>query len=133
MNVVIVIVVVVALAAAAFVVFQKRGGYRGAVGFKNRSASEIATLRLTGFSQAIDCRTLAPGEHSFNYLGTLAIPAQVHIAWRLVNDVSDRTATVATNAIPSTAQDGEIFFVLSPDGEWLVEYSPQLRLEALAQ
>ena len=51
-------------------------GYRGAIGFKNRHAAEIATLSLTGFPKAVECRTLARGEHSFNYLGPQTTPTR---------------------------------------------------------
>ena len=71
----------------AALVFLRRAGYRGAIGFKTRHSSEIATIRLTGFSKPIDCRTLAHGEHSFNYLGCQDIPDPVQIAWRLVGRV----------------------------------------------
>jgi hypothetical protein len=110
-----------------------RPGYRGAVGFKNRHASEISTLSLAGFSRIVECRTLARGEHSFNYLGPLAIPDQVTITWRLGPDPTDRVARVSLAGVPGDAKDGELFFVLSDDGGWMVEYSPQLQLEKLAR
>jgi len=50
MKLVIIIAVVAVLGVVAFI-FLRRSGYRGAVGFKNRHASEIATIRLTGFSE----------------------------------------------------------------------------------
>jgi hypothetical protein len=106
-------------------------GYRGAVGFKNRHASEISTLTLSGFSGIVECRTLARGEHSFNYLGPQAIPDQVTITWRVGPDTTDRVARVSLAGVPGDAKDGELFFVLSDDGTWMVEYSPQLQLEKL--
>ena len=130
----------IALVTAAIVVFAivalmflRRAGYRGAIGFKNRHGSEIATIRLTGFSRPVECRTLAPGEHSFNYLGRQVLPAEVQIAWRLVGDAADRTATVSLSAVPKDAADGELFVVLSSGGTWSAEYAPQLRLDRLQQ
>ena len=132
MRIAILVLVLVALAAAAFVMFRSRGGgYRGAVGFKNRSGSEIASARLTGFDRPIECRTLAPGEHSFNYLGTMTLPAEAGIDWIHAGETVGRTARVSLSAIPADARDGEIFFVLSPDGAWTVEYAPHLQLEEL--
>jgi hypothetical protein len=130
MKIAIVIGVLVVLAVAALV-FLRRAGYRGAIGFKNRHNSEIATIRLTGFSRPVDCRTLARGEHSFNYLGRQDIPDQVQITWRLVGDTADRTATVSLSSVPKDAKDGELFFVLSSGGTWSVEYAPQLQLDKL--
>jgi hypothetical protein len=121
----IVVVIIVAL------MVLRKAGYRGAIGFKNRSRSEIATIRLTGFSAPVDCRTLAPGEHSFNYLGRQPIPGDVQIAWRFVGDAIDKTATVSLRAVPNDARDGELFFVLSSEGTWSVEYAPQLQLDKL--
>ena len=130
MKTAIVIGVLVVLAVAALV-FLRRAGYRGAIGFKNRHSSEIATIRLTGFSKPVDCRTLARGEHSFNYLGRQDIPDQVQITWRLVGDTADRTATASLSPVPKDAKDGELFFVLSSGGTWSVEYAPQLQLDKL--
>ena len=130
MKIAIIVAVVVVLAAVAFI-FLRRPGYRGAVGFKNRHASEIASIRLTGFSEPVDCRTLAHGEHSFNFLGRQDVPAEVQIAWRFVGDTADKTAKVSLSAVPKDATDGELFFVLSPDGTWVVEYAPQLQVDKL--
>lgn len=132
MKTTIIIAALVILAVIALV-FLRRAGYRGAIGFKNRHSSEIATIRLTGFSRPIDCRTLAHGEHSFNYLGRQDIPDQVQIAWRLVGDTADRTATISLSSVPKDAKDGEIFFILSSGGTWSVEYAPQLQLDKLQQ
>ena len=106
-------------------------GYRGAIGFKNRHASEISTLSLTGFRKVVECRTLAQGEHSFNYLGPQAIPDEVTITWRFVTDTTGRTARVSLAGVRKDAKDGELFFVLSDGGTWTVEYGPQLQLEKL--
>jgi hypothetical protein len=106
-------------------------GYRGAIGFKNRHASEISTLSLAGFSKIVECRTLAQGEHSFNYLGPQAIPDAVTITWRVGTDTTDRVARVSLAGVPGDAKDGELFFVLSDGGTWTVEYAPQLQLEGL--
>jgi len=106
-------------------------GYRGAIGFKNRHAAEISTLSLTGFPKAVECRTLARGEHSFNYLGPQAIPDEVTITWRFVTDTTDRTARVSLAGVGKDAKDGELFFVLLDGGTWTVEYAPQLQLEKL--
>jgi hypothetical protein len=122
-------VVVVLAVLALYRVFKP--GYRGAVGFKNRHASEIATLSLTGFAKVVECRTLARGEHSFNYLGPQAIPDEVTITWRFVSDDTDRTARVSLAGIPKNTKDGELFFVLSQSGTWTVEYAPELQLERL--
>lgn len=130
MKIAIIAAVVIVLAVVAFT-FLRRPGYRGAIGFKNRHASEIAAIRLTGFSQAVDCRTLAHGEHSFHFLGRQDIPNEVEIAWRLVTDTTERTAKVSLSGVPKDAADGELFFVLSDDSSWIVEYAPALRLDAL--
>jgi hypothetical protein len=130
MKIALVIVVLIVLAVAALV-FLRRAGYRGAIGFKNRNSSEIDTIRLTGFSKPVDCRTLARGEHSFNYLGRQDMPDQVQITCRLVGDTEDRTATVSLSSVPKGAKDGELFFVLSSSGAWSVEYAPQLQLDKL--
>jgi len=130
MNLVIIIAAVVVIAVVAAMFFRK-AGYRGAVGFKNRHATEIATIRLTGFSTPVDCRTLAPGEHSFNYLSRQNIPVEVQIAWRFAGDTADRTAQVVLSDVPKDAADGELFFVLSSDGRWTVEYAPRLQVDKL--
>ena len=127
---VIVAVVVVVFAVVAFI-YLRRAGYRGAVGFKNRHASEIAAIRLTGFSKPVDCRTLAHGEHSFNFLGRQDIPTDVQIVWRFVSDTAERTTKVSLSGVPEAAADGELFFVLSSDGAWTVEYGPTLQLDKL--
>jgi hypothetical protein len=130
MKIALVIAGLVVLAVLALV-FLRRAGYRGAIGFKNRHSSEIASVRLTGFSKPVDCRTLARGEHSFNYLGRQDIPDQVQIAWRLVGDTVDKIAAVSLSSVPKDAKDGELFFVLSSGGTWSVEYAPQLQLDKL--
>jgi hypothetical protein len=128
-----IIIVAVVVAIGALIFFRKAGkaGYRGAIGFKNRHGSEIAVIRLIGFSKPIECRTLAQGEHSFNYLGRQDIPAEIQIAWRFVGDPTDKTATLSLSAVPRDAADGELFFVLSMNGTWLVEYAPALQLDKL--
>lgn len=131
MKVLIIIGVVVAVLAGFLVYRVLKPGYRGAIGFKNRHASEIATLSLTGFPKIVECRTLARGEHSFNYLGPQAIPDEVAITWRFVSDTTDRTARVSLAGIPQGTKDGELFFVLSDTGTWTVEYAPKLQLEKL--
>lgn len=117
---------------AIFLLYRAfRPGYRGAIGFKNRHASEISSLSLTGFSKVVECRTLARGEHSFNYLGPQAIPDEVTITWRADTDPTDRVARVSLAGVRGDAKDGELFFVLSDGGTWTVEYAPQLQLERL--
>jgi hypothetical protein len=54
---IVVAVVVVAVLAVVALTLLRKAGYRGAVGFKNRHASELAAIRLTGFSEPVDCRT----------------------------------------------------------------------------
>ncbi len=132
MKTAIIIAVLVVLAVVALAFFR-RAGYRGAIGFKNRHSSEIATIRLTGFSKPVDCRTLARGEHSFNYLGRQNIPDVVQVAWRSPGDTADRTAAVSLSPVPKDAKDGELFFVLSSGGTWSVEYAPELQLDKLQQ
>jgi hypothetical protein len=127
----IIIGAVVAVVAIFLLYRVFKPGYRGAIGFKNRHASEISTLSLIGFSKAVECRTLARGEHSFNYLGPQAIPDEVSITWRFVADTTDRTARVSLAGVLRDAKDGELFFVLSEGGTWTVEYAPQLQLEKL--
>jgi hypothetical protein len=121
------IVIGAVVAVLAIVVLYRvlKPGYRGAIGFKNRHASEISTLSLTGFHKVLECRTLARGEHSFNYLGPQAIPAEVTITWRFVTDATDRTARVSLAGVARDARAGELFFVLSDAGTWTVEYAPQ--------
>jgi hypothetical protein len=130
MKIAIIAAAVVVLAVVAFM-FLRRAGYRGAIGFKNRHASEVAAIRVTGFSEPINCRTLAHGEHSFSFLGRQDIPAEVQIAWRLVSDTAERMARVSLSGVPKHAADGELFFVLSSDGSWTVEYEPKLQLDKL--
>jgi len=130
MKIAIIVVVAIVLAIVAFI-FRRKAGYRGAVGFKNRYDGEIATIRLVGFSEPVDCRTLAKGEHSFNYLSRQDIPNEVQIAWRLVGDTADETATVSLSTVPKDVADGELFFVLSSEGTWIVEYAPKLQLGKL--
>jgi len=128
---IIVAVAVVVVLTLVAVMFLRKAGYRGAVGFKNRHASEIAVIRLTGFSKPVDCRTLAQGEHSFNFLGRQNIPIEVQIAWRFVSDTTERTARISLSGVPKDAADGELFFVLSSDGSWVVEYARTLQLDKL--
>ena len=127
----IIIGAVVAVLAVFLVYRVLKPGYRGAIGFKNRHASQIATLSLTGFSKVVECRTLARGEHSFNYLGPQAIPDEVTITWRFVSDTTDRTARVSLASVPKGTKDGELSFVLSDSGTWTGEYAPKLQLEKL--
>lgn len=127
-----IVVGAVVVVLAIFVLYRfLKPGYRGAIGFKNRHASEIATLSLAGFSKLVECRALAPGEHSFNYLGPQAIPDEVSITWRFVTDETDRMDRVSLAGLRKDVRDGELFFVLSGGGTWTVEYAPQLKLEAL--
>ena len=128
--IVVAVVVVVVLAVVAFT-FLRKAGYRGAVGFKNRHASELAAVRLTGFSEPVECRTLARGEHSFNFIGRQDIPTEVQIVWRFVSETAEKTARVSLTGVPKDAVDGELFFVLSSDGSWTVEYASTLQLDKL--
>jgi hypothetical protein len=108
-------------------------GYRGAIGFKNRSDVAIGSVRLTGLSTVVETATLAPGEHSFNYLKRQVLPATVEITWRSPAAGPVRVARVSLTSIPSDRKDGEIFFVLSEPQGWTVESSPELRLDQLMQ
>jgi hypothetical protein len=126
-----IISVAIALVVIVVLVFRRKTGYRGAIGFKNRYRFEIAAIQLTGLAAPLDCRTLAPGEHSFNYVGRQSLPADVRIAWRFVGDAVDKTATVSLSTVPRDATDGELFFVLSSGGSWSVEYASQLQLDTL--
>jgi hypothetical protein len=56
MTIAVVIAALVILAIVALASVH-RAGYRGAIRFENRYNSEIATIRLTGFSKPVDCRT----------------------------------------------------------------------------
>jgi hypothetical protein len=131
MKTLIVIGALVAVLAVFLVSRILKPGYRGAIGFKNRNALEVATLSLIGFPKVVECRTLARGEHSFNYLGPQTIPDEATITWRFVRDTTDRTARVSLASVPKGAKDGELFFVLSDTGAWTVEYAPKLQLEKL--
>ena len=128
---IVVAVVVVAVLAVVALTLLRKAGYRGAVGFKNRHASELASIRLTGFSEPVDCRTLARGEHSFNFVERQHIPAEVQIVWRFISDAAEKTARISLTGVPKDAVDGELFFVLSSDGSWTVEYAPTLQLDKL--
>ena len=128
---IVVAVVVVAVLAVVALTLLRKAGYRGAVGFKNRHASELAAIRLTGFSEPVDCRTLARGEHSFNFVERQHIPAEVQIVWRFISDAAEKTARISLTDVPKDAVDGELFFVLSSDGSWTVEYAPTLQLDKL--
>ena len=128
MRVLIIIgVVVAALAVPALSRFKP--GYRGAIGFKNRHASEIATLSLTGF-QIVECRTLARGEHS-STTWAHGHPGQVTITWRLVTDTTDRTARVSLAGVPKGRRTVSCSLCCQMTGTWTVEYSPKLQLEKL--
>ena len=128
---IVVAVVVVAVLAVVALTLLRKAGYRGAVGFKNRHASELAAIRLTGFSEPVDCRTLARGEHSFNFVERQHIPAEVQIVWRFISDAAEKTARISLTGVPKDAVDGELFFVLSSDDSWTVEYAPTLQLGKL--
>jgi hypothetical protein len=128
---IVVAVVVVAVLAVVALTLLRKAGYRGAVGFKNRHASELAAIRLTGFSEPVDCRTLARGEHSFNFVERQHIPAEVQIVWRFISDAAEKTARISLTGVPKDAVDGELFFVLSSDGSWTAEYAPTLQLDKL--
>lgn len=41
------------------------------------------------------------------------------------------TPEVSLSGVPKDAADGELFFVLSSDGTWTVEYARKLQLEKL--
>ena len=126
--------VIVALVVVVMLLKRSRtptGDYRGAIGFKNRHATEIAWARITGFPKPIEVRTLAHGEHSFNYPGPQPIPADVTMTWRFVGDTADRVASVSLISVPPDATEGEIFFVLTDAGEWRVEFAPELQLDQL--
>ena len=124
---------VVAVAAAIFfaVKSSRAPGYRGAIGFKNRHASEIGFARVTGFSQPIECRALSKGGHSFNFIGRQDLPGEVQIEWRLVGENAEKKATIALSLVPKDAADGELFLVLSDGGDWMAEYAPRLRTDKL--
>ncbi len=126
-----VIIACVLVLAIITITFFRRGGYRGAIGFKNTHPLEIDTIHLTGFSEPVECHTLAHGEHSFNYLGRQDLPSEARIVWRLTGDTADQTATVSLATVPPDATDGELFFVLSSGGTWSVEYASQLQLDKL--
>ena len=79
---------------------------------------------FTGFPKVVECRTLARGEHSFNYLGPQSIPDEVTTTSRFVTDTTDRTARVSLASLRKDVKDGELFFVLSDGGAWTVEYAP---------
>ena len=128
------IVLVLIVVIALFFMLRSRSssdsGYSGAIGFKNQHTNELASAQITGFSKPVTVGSLTNGEHSFNYFGAQEIPALVQIEWRFVNDTSARTATVAVSGVPADASpDSVIWFVLSPAGVWVAEYSPQLHVQ----
>lgn len=131
MNLFIVLGTVAAATIVGLFLKARASGYRGAIGFKNRNPAEIATLSLAGFKRPIECRTLARGEHSFNYPGAQTLPREVTITWRFVGDTADRTARVSLAGVPRDAKDGELFFTLSETETWTAEYAPTLQLEKL--
>jgi hypothetical protein len=108
-----------------------KSGYRGAIGFKNRGGKEIAFARVTGLSSIVEVKTLAPGEHSFNFLGRVSLAPMVDVTWRSISDSADRTAQISMANVPADLKDGEIFFVLSDTAGWTVESSPTLRVDQL--
>ena len=110
---------------------SSKPGYRGAIGFKNKSASDIDLIQLTGFSKAVECGALVRGEHSFNYLGRQDLPPEVKLTWRISGDKVDKNAVVSLATVPANLRDGEIFFVISVDGAWTVEHATELQLEKL--
>ena len=63
--------------------------------------------------------------------GPTGHPAEVTLTGRVGPPPPDRVARVSLAGVPGDAKDGELFFVLSDDGTWMVEYSPQLQLEKL--
>ena len=107
-------------------------GYRGTIGFKNHHSSEVGFVKVTGFSQPIECRALSKGGHSFNFIGRQDLPGEVRIDWRFVGENSEKTATVTLSPVPKDAADGELFLVLSSAGDWSAEYAPRLRTDKLS-
>jgi hypothetical protein len=134
MNYLVVAGLVAAIAAAIFfaVKSSRAPGYRGAIGFKNRHAAEIAHVKATGFSQLIECRALSKGGHSFNFIGRQDLPGELQVTWRLVGESAEKTATVPLTAVPKDAADGELFLVLSSEGDWTAEYAAKLRTDKLS-
>ena len=126
-----IIAIAVAAIAIGFFLFARRSGYRGAIGFKNRCPLEIAKVELMGFSRPLECQSLASGEHSFNYLGRQDLPQVVQLRWQLVSNAGEQTAQVSLTDVPKDLKDGEIFFILRPDGTWTVELATELQLEEL--
>ena len=125
---------VAAIGAAIFfaVKSSRMPGYRGAIGFKNRCSSEIGIVKVTGFSQPIECRALSKGGHSFNFIGRQDLPGEVQVEWRLVGDNKENKSTINLSAVPKDAADGELFLVLSSGGDWSAEYAPKLRTDKLS-
>ncbi|HKS17514.1 MAG TPA: hypothetical protein VJU16_09400 [Planctomycetota bacterium] len=134
MTYVVVAGVVAAIAVAIFfaVKSSRMPGYRGAIGFKNQCASEIGIVKVTGFSQPIECRALSKGGHSFNFIGRQDLPGEVQVEWRLVGENKENKATISLNPVPKDAADGELFLVLSSGGDWTAEYAPKLRTDKLS-
>jgi hypothetical protein len=106
-------------------------GYRGSLGFKNQSTSDLDYIQLTGFSRTLECRSLAPSEHSFSYRGRQNIPPTATVTWRLAGSTAIQTAAVSLADVPTTLSDGEIFFVFRSPSTWTVEYADHLQLGRL--
>lgn len=131
MRLLVFIGVIVAVMAGVAISRGRRTGYRGALGFINRGSVDVDMVTVFGFAKPVTGNTLAPGEHSFNFLGPLPIPSEVIITWRFLGESEDRSARVSLDAVPKDAADGELFFVLSRAGNWTPEYAPALDVERL--
>ena len=126
-----VLIGILTIACLALYLRRRIPGYRGALGFKNQSTSGLDYVQLTGFSRPMECRSLAPSEHSFNYLGRQKIPPTAAVTWRLVGSAATQTATVSLAGVPPTLSDGEIFFVFRSPSDWTAEYADRLQLDRL--
>jgi hypothetical protein len=131
MKITLVLIGIVIIACLVAYLRSRIPGYRGSIGFKNQSASDLDYIQLTGFSQPIECRSLAPSEHSFNYRGRQDIPPTATVTWRLVGSTASHTATVSLEGVPATLSGGEVFFLFRDDSNWTVEYAHHLQLDGL--
>ena len=131
MKITLVLIGILTIACLVVYLRSRIPGYRGALGFKNQSTSDLDYIQVTGFSRTIECRSLAPSEHSFNYRGRQNIPATATVTWRLVGSTATHTAAVSLADVPTTLSDGEIFFVFRNPSNWTVEYADHLQLGRL--
>lgn len=107
-------------------------GYRGAIGVKNRGRVPLMSVDISGFPFGITFHAIEPRGHAFDFGKRRPLPSSVEIAWRTAVDGAGQRCAVSLSVIPTGLRDGEVFFVLSDDRRWSVEWRSELRLDLLA-